>query len=175
MHFWKCKPIFTSDTQQQNIEITDLKPHFLAGENTSALMVLASTVSILQDRYAHPYKCTEFNDASVRSVWALEGLGRRRRRNLHFGKKQDGHERWCEWRWGMFLSRGWRNSLWEGGRGLHYQSLADVASSHSARRESDEPSTPSGEIHLHNLCQQVPNGPKNQRGREERAEKTLTK
>ncbi len=32
--FWKCKPIFPTDTLQQNIEITDLKP-FLASENTS--------------------------------------------------------------------------------------------------------------------------------------------
>lgn len=36
-------------------------------------------------------------------------------------------------------------------------------------------SAPSGEFHLHNLCQQVPNAPKNEGGREERREKTLTK
>ncbi len=34
--------IFPTDTQQ-NIEITDLKP-FLAGENTSVLIILATTV-----------------------------------------------------------------------------------------------------------------------------------
>ncbi len=35
--------IFPTDTLQQKIEITDLKP-FLADENTSVLMILATTV-----------------------------------------------------------------------------------------------------------------------------------
>ncbi len=34
MKVWNCKPIFTTDTLQQKIEIIDLKPA-LAGENTS--------------------------------------------------------------------------------------------------------------------------------------------
>ncbi len=38
---WKCKLIFTTDTLQ--IEITDLTP-FLAAENTSVLIILATTV-----------------------------------------------------------------------------------------------------------------------------------
>ncbi len=37
MNVWKCKLIFPTDTLQQNIEITDLKP-FLAAENTSVLI-----------------------------------------------------------------------------------------------------------------------------------------
>ncbi len=43
MNVWKCKLIFPTDTLQQKIEITDLKP-FLAGENTSDLIILAATV-----------------------------------------------------------------------------------------------------------------------------------
>ncbi len=43
INVWKCKLIFPTDTLQQKIEITDLKP-FLAAENTSVLIMLASTV-----------------------------------------------------------------------------------------------------------------------------------
>ncbi len=43
MDVWKCKMIFPTGTQQQNIEITDLKP-FLAGENTSVPIILTTTV-----------------------------------------------------------------------------------------------------------------------------------
>ncbi len=45
MNVWKYKLIFPTDTLQQKIEITDLKP-FLAGENTSVLIILATTVYI---------------------------------------------------------------------------------------------------------------------------------
>ncbi len=45
IHFWKCKLIFPTDTLQQKIEITDLK-HFEAGENTSVLIILATTVIV---------------------------------------------------------------------------------------------------------------------------------
>ncbi len=45
MNVWKCKLIFLTDTLQQKIKITDLKP-FLAGENTSVLIILATTVNI---------------------------------------------------------------------------------------------------------------------------------
>ncbi len=44
MNVWKCKLIFPTDTLQQKIEITNLKP-LLAGENTSVLIILATTVS----------------------------------------------------------------------------------------------------------------------------------
>ncbi len=47
MKVWKCKLIFPSDTLQQKIEIIDLKP-FLAGENTSVLIILATTVLKIQ-------------------------------------------------------------------------------------------------------------------------------
>ncbi len=43
MNVWKYKLIFPTDTPQQEIEITDLKP-FFAGENTSVLIILATTV-----------------------------------------------------------------------------------------------------------------------------------
>ena len=43
MNVWKCKLIFPTDTLQQKIEITDLKP-FLAAKNTSVLIILATTV-----------------------------------------------------------------------------------------------------------------------------------
>ncbi len=43
MNVWKCKLIFPTDTLQQKIEITDLKP---AAENTSVLIILATTVYI---------------------------------------------------------------------------------------------------------------------------------
>ncbi len=43
MNVWKCKIIFPTDTLQQKIEITVLKP-FLDGENTSVLIILATTV-----------------------------------------------------------------------------------------------------------------------------------
>ncbi len=43
MYVWKCKLIFPTDTLQQKIEITDLKP-FLAGDNTSVLIILATTM-----------------------------------------------------------------------------------------------------------------------------------
>ncbi len=39
INVWKCKPIFPTDTLQQNIEITDLKP-YLAVENTTVLIIL---------------------------------------------------------------------------------------------------------------------------------------
>ncbi len=45
MNVWKCKLIFPTGTLQQKIEITDLKP-FLTGENTSVLIILATTVCI---------------------------------------------------------------------------------------------------------------------------------
>ncbi len=45
MNVWKCKFIFPTDTLQQKIEITDLKL-FLAGENTSVIIILATTVYI---------------------------------------------------------------------------------------------------------------------------------
>ncbi len=45
MNVWKCKLIFPPETLQQKIEITDLKP-FLTGENTSVLIILATTVYI---------------------------------------------------------------------------------------------------------------------------------
>ncbi len=41
MNVWTCKLIFPTDTLQQNIEKTDLKP-FLAGDNTSVLIILAT-------------------------------------------------------------------------------------------------------------------------------------
>ncbi len=44
MNVWTCKPIFPTDTLQQKIEITDFKKHFLAGENTRVLIILATTV-----------------------------------------------------------------------------------------------------------------------------------
>ncbi len=43
MNVWKCKLIFPTDTLQQKTEIIYLKP-FLAGENTSVLIILATTV-----------------------------------------------------------------------------------------------------------------------------------
>ncbi len=43
MNVWKCKLIFPTYTLQQKLEITDLKP-FLAGDNTSILIILASTI-----------------------------------------------------------------------------------------------------------------------------------
>ncbi len=43
MNVWKCELIFPTDTLQQKIEITALNP-FLAGENTSVLIILATTV-----------------------------------------------------------------------------------------------------------------------------------
>ncbi len=43
IYVWKCKLIFPTDTLQQKIEITDLKL-ILAGENTSVLINLATTV-----------------------------------------------------------------------------------------------------------------------------------
>ncbi len=45
MNVCKCKMIFPTDTLQQKIDITDLKL-FLAGENTSVLIMLATTVYI---------------------------------------------------------------------------------------------------------------------------------
>ncbi len=45
MNVWKCKLIFPTDTLQQKIEITYLN-HFLAGENTSVLIILATTVCV---------------------------------------------------------------------------------------------------------------------------------
>ncbi len=45
MNVWKCKLIFPTDTLQQKIEITDLKP-FLAAENTSVLIILSITVCV---------------------------------------------------------------------------------------------------------------------------------
>ncbi len=46
MNVCKCKLIFPTDTLQQKIEITDLKNIFLAGENTSVLSILATTIYI---------------------------------------------------------------------------------------------------------------------------------
>ncbi len=43
INVWKCKLILPTDTLQQEIEITNLKL-FLAGENTSVLIILATTV-----------------------------------------------------------------------------------------------------------------------------------
>ncbi len=45
MNAWKYKVIFPTDTLQQKIEITDLKP-FLAGESTSVLIILGTTVLV---------------------------------------------------------------------------------------------------------------------------------
>ncbi len=53
MNVWKCKLIFPSDTLQQQREITDFKP-FLAAENTSVLIILASTV----DRFTYAHVLT---------------------------------------------------------------------------------------------------------------------
>ncbi len=47
MNVWKCKLEFPTDTLQQMIETTDLKP-FLAVENTSVIIILATTVSIIK-------------------------------------------------------------------------------------------------------------------------------
>ncbi len=44
MNVWKYELISPTDTLQQKIEITDLTPFFLAGENTSVLIILATTV-----------------------------------------------------------------------------------------------------------------------------------
>ncbi len=41
MNVWKCKRIFPTDTLQQKIEKTELN---LAAENTSVLIILATTV-----------------------------------------------------------------------------------------------------------------------------------
>ncbi len=61
INVWKCKLIFPTETLQQKIEITDLKP-FLAGENTSVLIILATTVymsdlcvCVLCSRLLFPY------------------------------------------------------------------------------------------------------------------------
>ncbi len=43
MNVWKYKLIFPPDTLQQKIEITEFKL-FLAGENTSVIIILATTV-----------------------------------------------------------------------------------------------------------------------------------
>ncbi len=43
MNVWKYKLIFPTNTLQQKIEITDLKP-FLAAGNTSALIILGTAV-----------------------------------------------------------------------------------------------------------------------------------
>ncbi len=45
MNVWKCKLIFPTDTLQQKMEITDLKP-FLVAENTCVLLILATTLYI---------------------------------------------------------------------------------------------------------------------------------
>ncbi len=45
MNVWKYYLIFPTDTLQQKIEITDLNP-FLAAENTSVLIILATTVYV---------------------------------------------------------------------------------------------------------------------------------
>ncbi len=56
MNVWKCKCklIFPTDTLQQNIEITDLKP-FLDGENTSVLIILATTVYTHTHAHTHTH------------------------------------------------------------------------------------------------------------------------
>ncbi len=53
----KCKS--ATNTLQQKIEITDLKP-FLAGENTGVLIILATTVNL------HPYHYIICNINNVR-------------------------------------------------------------------------------------------------------------
>ncbi len=70
MNVWKCKLIFPTDTLQQKIEITDLKP-FLAAENTSVLIILATTVR-------HPQQ------HSIESVLGATGTADRMV-VLHFG------------------------------------------------------------------------------------------
>ncbi len=55
MNVWKCKLIFPTDTLQQKIEITDLKP-FLAGENTSVLIILATTVICIKHLPVYKWK-----------------------------------------------------------------------------------------------------------------------
>ncbi len=51
----KCKLIFPTDTLlQQSIEITDLKTFFfLPGENTSVLIILATTVYLCNENNLH--------------------------------------------------------------------------------------------------------------------------
>ncbi len=53
MNVWKCKLIFPTPTLQQKKERTDLKP-FLAGDNTSVLIIFATTV------------CVKYSDLFVR-------------------------------------------------------------------------------------------------------------
>ncbi len=54
MNVWKCKLIFPTDTLQQKIETTDLKPFFV-GENTSGLRLLHSTAYVCMCIYLSIY------------------------------------------------------------------------------------------------------------------------
>ncbi len=54
MNVWKCKLIFPTDTLQQKIEITDIKS-FLAGENSSVLIILALIEQVKQGKRT-PYE-----------------------------------------------------------------------------------------------------------------------
>ncbi len=56
INVWKCKLIFPTDTLQQQIEMTDLKLCF-ACENTSVLIILATTVYILQIKEYETFYC----------------------------------------------------------------------------------------------------------------------
>lgn len=114
----------------------------------------------------------------------LEGL-RRRHKNLHLGRNKmdmkDGLNRSeecsCRGANGNVCTRSCER---EGGCIIRAQQMWPAAirlreRAMSSAVPASATSAPSGEIHLHNLCQQVPNAPKNEGGREERREKTLTK
>ncbi len=65
MNVWKCKLILPTDTLQQKIEINDLNPFFFfffAGENTSVLIILATTLSVSDNlpRPGLPYNHIEY-------------------------------------------------------------------------------------------------------------------
>ncbi len=71
INVWKCKIIFPTDTLQQKIKITDLKP-FLAGENTSVIIILATTATdyiellllfLALDAILH--NCVAYNNLSI--------------------------------------------------------------------------------------------------------------
>ncbi len=49
MNVWKCKLIFPTDTLQQKIEITDLKPFFV-DENTNGLRLLHCSVPLIMNK-----------------------------------------------------------------------------------------------------------------------------
>ncbi len=74
MNVWKFKLIFPTDTLQQNIEITYVKP-FLAVENTSVLIILATTVrsscvSALSPPLGSPLAVLELQRWWIHPNWA---------------------------------------------------------------------------------------------------------